>query len=129
MHRRAHQAKDLRNVVPSFAHAGRSLLVPVLVALVLACGSEEQSTGPQDVPAVPAPAPADAQATHVNAALGVCPTHRTAWTVKQGGISKAGKPYSAFYKCSGKNDDGSYCSQKPVKAWADSHPIAEEVPF
>ena len=62
MHRRAHQAKDLRNVVPSFAHAGRSLLVPVLVALVLACGSEEQSTGPQDVPAVPAPAPADVNA-------------------------------------------------------------------
>ena len=90
--------------------------------------SEQPGQG-GSVPPPSAPAPVDTQATHVNAALGVCPTHRTAWTVKQGGISKAGKPYSAFYKCSGKNDDGSYCSQKPVKAWADSHPIAEEVPF
>ena len=90
--------------------------------------SEQPGQG-GSVPPPSAPAPADTQATHVNTALGVCPTHRTAWTVKQGGISKAGKPYSAFYKCSGKNDDGSYCSQKPVKAWADSHPIAEEVPF
>lgn len=86
-----------------------------------------------DVPAAgvsapTAPAPADTQAAHVNAALGVCPTHRTAWTVKQGGISKAGKPYSAFWKCSQKDADG-YCPQKPVKAWTDSHPIAEDVPF
>jgi hypothetical protein len=56
-------------------------------------------------------------------ALGLCPVHRTAWTVKAGGVSKAGKPYSAFWKCSGKNADNTYCDQKPVKAWADSHPI------
>lgn len=60
------------------------------------------------------------------AALGVCPVHRTGWTVKAGGISKAGKPYSAFYKCNGKTDDG-YCKEKPTKAWADSHPIPLEV--
>jgi hypothetical protein len=56
-------------------------------------------------------------------ALGLCPVHRTAWTVKAGGVSKAGKPYSAFWKCSGKNSDNTYCDQKPVKVWADSHPI------
>jgi hypothetical protein len=56
-------------------------------------------------------------------ALGLCPVHRTAWTVKAGGVSKAGKPYSAFWKCSGKNPDNTYCDQKPVKVWADSHPI------
>jgi hypothetical protein len=56
-------------------------------------------------------------------ALGLCPVHRTAWTVKAGGVSKAGKPYNAFWKCSGKNSDNTYCDQKPVKVWADSHPI------
>jgi hypothetical protein len=56
-------------------------------------------------------------------ALGLCPVHRTAWTVKAGGVSKAGKPYNAFWKCSGKNPDNTYCDQKPVKVWADSHPI------
>lgn len=61
------------------------------------------------------------------APLGVCPIHRTGWTVKAGGISKAGKPYQAFYKCSGKLDDGTYCKQKPTKAWADSHPIPLDV--
>lgn len=60
------------------------------------------------------------------AALGVCPAHRTAWTVKAGGISKNGKPYRAFWKCSGKTEDG-YCNEKPTKAWADSHPIPLEV--
>ena len=60
-------------------------------------------------------------------ALGACPAHRTAWTVKAGGISKNGKPYNAFWKCSGKNDDGTYCKEKPVKAWADSHPITLDV--
>jgi hypothetical protein len=72
-------------------------------------------------PVAPAPAP--------NAALGVCPKHRTAWTVKAGGISKNGKPYPAFWKCSQRDADG-YCNEKPTKAWADSHPIPlEEVPF
>src|SRR6059036_2221041 len=62
VHSRAHQAKDLRNLVPTFAHIGRSLLVPVIVALVVACGADERTTGPQDVPApvVPAAAPVDA---------------------------------------------------------------------
>lgn len=61
-----------------------------------------------------------------NAALGVCPVHRTAWTVKAGGISKNGKPYKPFWKCSGKTD-GAFCNEKPVKGWADSHPIPLDV--
>ena len=71
------------------------------------------------------PAPQAAEKPH-NAALGMCPAHRTAWTIKAGGISKNGKPYKAFWKCSGKTEDG-YCNEKPSKAWADSHPIPLEV--
>jgi len=56
--------------------------------------------------------------------LGKCPFHNTPWTVKAAGVSKAGKAYNSFYKCDGKNPDGSYCARKPVKAWADAHPIA-----
>jgi hypothetical protein len=61
-----------------------------------------------------------------NAALGVCPDHRTAWTVKAGGISKNGKPYSAFWKC-GEKTDGEYCKQKPTPGWAKAHPIPLDV--
>ena len=89
--------------------------------------SEAAAAAGASAPQAPAARPIQEQ--HVAAALGVCPAHRTAWTVKQGGTSKNGKPYRAFWKCSGKNDDGSYCNLKPVKAWADTHPIPEEVPF
>lgn len=67
MHRRAHQAKDLRNVVPIFANVGLSLLLPVIVALVAACADEQRPTAPQDAPApvVPAAAPADVNANLV----------------------------------------------------------------
>jgi hypothetical protein len=75
-----------------------------------------------------APAARPLQEQHVAAALGVCPVHRTAWTVKDAGVGKNGKPYKAFWKCSGKTD-GVYCNEKPVKAWQDTHPITEEVPF
>ena len=53
--------------------------------------------------------------------LGRCPMHDLAWTIKPAGVSKLGKPYSAFWKCSGKDADGTYCNRKPVKAWADAH--------
>lgn len=53
--------------------------------------------------------------------LGRCPAHDRAWTVKPAGVSKAGKSYTAFFKCDGKDSDGTYCNRKPVKAWADSH--------
>ena len=53
--------------------------------------------------------------------LSVCPNHGTPWTVKAAGVSKAGKPYQAFFKCDGKNPDGTYCSKKPTREWADAH--------
>lgn len=66
--------------------------------------------------------PPEASPFEQDAVLSECPVHFTPWTVKEGGISKAGKPYRAFWKCNGTNADGTYCSKKPVKAWADSHP-------
>ena len=56
--------------------------------------------------------------------LGRCPSHNLAWSVKAAGVSKMGKPYNAFFHCDGKEPDGSFCPRKPVKAWADAHPIA-----
>ncbi len=88
--------------------------------------SSEAAVAAGDVPAPAARLPLQEQ--HVAAALGVCPVHRTAWTVKDAGVGKNGKPYKAFWKCSGKTD-GVYCNEKPVKAWQDTHPITEEVPF
>ena len=88
-----------------------------------------------DVPAsVPAGAAAGAEAVPpaASAPLGACPVHRVAWVVKDGGISKAGKPYPPFWKCKERDENG-YCNEKPSKAWTDSHPIevraVEEVPF
>jgi hypothetical protein len=57
-------------------------------------------------------------------ALGLCPVHRTAWTVKAGGVSKAGKPYPAFWRCAGKDANG-YCDKRPNLAWTNAHPISE----
>ena len=56
--------------------------------------------------------------------LGRCPAHDRPWSVKAAGVSKNGKPYSAFWKCDGKEPDGTFCNRKPVKAWADAHPAA-----
>jgi hypothetical protein len=53
--------------------------------------------------------------------LAECPVHFRPWTVKEGGMSKAGKPYSAFWKCNGKNEDGSFCDKKPTKEWIKTH--------
>lgn len=53
--------------------------------------------------------------------LSVCPNHGTPWTVKAAGVSKAGKPYQAFFKCDGKNPDGAFCQKKPTREWADAH--------
>jgi len=69
--------------------------------------------------------PARRAAAQTGTALSMCPLHGQAWTVKAGGISKNGNPYSAFWKCSERDAEG-YCQAKPVKAWADSHPIQEE---
>ena len=52
-------------------------------------------------------------------AEGECPDHRTAWSFKPAGISKAGKEYNAFYACSGKSN-GSFCQRKPSIAWTNA---------
>jgi hypothetical protein len=52
-------------------------------------------------------------------AEGECPDHRTAWSFKPAGISKAGKPYNAFYACSGKSN-GTFCQRKPSIAWTNA---------
>ncbi len=46
---------------------------------------------------------------------GDCPVHGVPFTWKEGGVSKAGKPYDGFYKCGEKNADGSYCKQRPPR--------------
>ena len=52
-------------------------------------------------------------------AEGECPDHRTAWSFKPAGTSKAGKPYNAFYACSGKSN-GTFCQRKPSIAWVNA---------
>jgi hypothetical protein len=52
-------------------------------------------------------------------AEGECPDHRTAWSLKPAGVSKAGKAYSAFYTCSGKSN-GEFCKRKPSIAWVNA---------
>ncbi len=52
-------------------------------------------------------------------AEGECPDHRTAWQFKPAGVSKAGKPYNAFYACGGKSD-GQFCKRKPSLAWVNA---------
>jgi hypothetical protein len=109
--------------------------------LALAFADEQPAAGagvpsPAQVPApvdfpddLPPPTGWDepgAAETAEKAPLGVCPTHRTAWTVKAGGISKNGKPYSAFWKCSAKDGDV-FCKQKPTPGWAKAHPIPLDV--
>jgi hypothetical protein len=63
---------------------------------------------------------------HLENVLGQCPTHQKAWTVKPGGVSKAGKPYGAFWKCGEKDEStrSGFCDKKPVKAWEDTHPAS-----
>ena len=56
-----------------------------------------------------------------NPVLSVCPNHGIPWTVRAAGVSKAGKPYKSFFKCDGKNPDGSFCDKKPTREWADAH--------
>ena len=52
-------------------------------------------------------------------AEGECPDHRTAWSFKPAGVSKAGKAYNAFYACGGKSD-GQFCKRKPSIAWVNA---------
>jgi len=57
----------------------------------------------------------------VDAGLSKCPVHGISWTIKEGGMSRNGKPYKAFWKCSEKDGDV-WCNEKPQKIWADTHP-------
>jgi hypothetical protein len=65
------------------------------------------------------------QDQHVANVLGQCPTHQKPWTIKPSGVSKAGKPYSAFWKCGEKDEStrSGYCDKKPVKAWQDANQL------
>lgn len=42
-----------------------------------------------------------------------CGVHGTPMTLKPAGVSKAGRPYPAFYSCGMKNADNTYCSYRP----------------
>jgi len=53
---------------------------------------------------------------------GACPVHGTAWKVRESGVSKAGKPYAAFYTC-GIKDSSGYCNEKPALSWTKENPI------
>jgi hypothetical protein len=74
----------------------------------------------------PAPLPPGAVRYQDIEEHGKCPDHGTPWTIMPAGTSKKPpyNPYDAFYKCSARNGDGSYCRKQPPKAWADAHPIA-----
>jgi len=52
-------------------------------------------------------------------AEGECPDHRTAWSFKPAGISKAGKEYQGFFACSLKSN-GDFCKRKPSIAWVNA---------
>jgi hypothetical protein len=71
------------------------------------------------------PKGANVQDQHVANVLGQCPTHQKPWTIKPSGVSKAGKPYSAFWKCGEKDEStrSGYCDKKPVKAWQDANQL------
>lgn len=49
------------------------------------------------------------------AADSVCPTHRKAWTFKEGVAKATGRPY-AFWACDVKDDAG-FCKAKPKASW------------
>jgi hypothetical protein len=51
----------------------------------------------------------------LTAGPGDCPVHRVPFTFKEGGVSKAGKPYDGFWKCGEKNADDTYCTQRPPR--------------
>jgi hypothetical protein len=112
----AELAHELRANEPSVARADVASSVPT--------GAPERAGV---APSAPAP----------STALGVCPKHRVAWAVKEGGISKNGKPYKAFWKCNEKDASAErgYCQERPEPGWARTHSAEEaameamDVPF
>jgi hypothetical protein len=85
------------------------------------------TAAPEAGSAHPAPAddlpdlPSEPAAKSRDQVFAECPVHFKPWTVKEGGISKAGKPYKAFWKCNGTNSDGTYCNKKPDASWVRAH--------
>jgi len=45
----------------------------------------------------------------------LCGIHNIPMKLKPAGVSKAGKPYNAFWSCGIKNPDGTWCAYKPPK--------------
>ena len=80
----------------------------------------ESATAPVSA-ARPAAANPPAAPASTDEVLGECPVHFTRWTLKEAGVSKAGKRYGAFWKCDGKNADGTWCSKKPRLEWVRTH--------
>jgi hypothetical protein len=48
----------------------------------------------------------------------ICGNHHEPMSWKEGGVSKAGKPYQGFWSCKVKNPDGSFCKFKPAQGAA-----------
>jgi len=100
-------------------------------------GVEPPAAGvPDSVPTAPAAGAVGVPSAPAapSSPLGVCPTHHVAWTIREGGISKNGKPYKAFWKCKERDDDDGYCDEKPDRAWAATHSaeralVDDSVPF
>lgn len=45
----------------------------------------------------------------------ICGIHHVEMKWKEAGVSKSGKPYQGFWTCNTKNNDGSFCTYKPLK--------------
>lgn len=109
---------------------GWGLIAEGAMELSLAYSAIEQrslGTADSDLPPLPPledPDDVPPLKPQVDAGLGKCPIHGKPWTIKAAGVSKAGKPYSAFYKCAERDADG-YCKEKPQPIWVQTHPIRE----
>ena len=117
---KARLARGLGLISQGFAELSAAIAVPAEDGAVASgVGAAPSAPAPEPSPFLDEVAPMQRTPTD---GLGRCPTHGTAWTIKPAGTSKAGKAYSAFCRCNEQDANG-YCSQKPVKGWAEAHPI------
>lgn len=98
-------------------------------------GQTPVSVAPRPKPAPSTVTPDLALKAAIIFAAGECPEHRTPWTLRPEGVSKAGKPYAAFWTCFGKTD-GQFCRHKPSPEWIAEQSASEakqkgleELPF
>ncbi len=68
-----------------------------------------------DLPPAPADPEEEFRPIAALAADSTCPTHRKAWTFKEGVAKATGKPY-AFWACDVKDEAG-FCKAKPKASW------------